>query len=159
MSSFVQTVYQVCLPDAFHFWWRAQVSLQIKDWKKYWHFWSYWGSLHNYAFSNPKLRLKAPVWLDEYFRWFVSYSQTDPKEYDYQYVLFIFFNSKAFPLKKLQRAGFLHEILIHIHFYLYEETCVGQMDRITLMNILLVSRKSNSWTKNNFWYLIKHAPW
>lgn len=80
----------------------------------------------------------------------MSYSQTDPKEYDYQYVMLIFFNSKAFPLKKLQRAGFLHEILIHIHFYLYEETCVGQMDRITLMNILLVSRKSNSWTKNNF---------
>lgn len=157
VSIFTQTVYQVCLPDAFHFWWRAQVSLQIKDWKKYWHFWSYWGSLHNYAFSNPKLRLKAPAWLDKYFHWFVSYS--DPKEHDYQYVLLIFFNSKAFSLKKLQRAGFLHEILIHIHFYLYEETCVGQMDRITLMNILLVSRKSNSWTKNNFWYLIKHAPW
>lgn len=82
-------------------------------------------------------------------------SYSDPKEHDYQYVLLIFFNSKAFPLKnyfftKLQRAGFLHEILIYIHFYLYEETCVGQMDRITLMNILLVSRKSNSWTKNNF---------
>lgn len=98
VSLFIQTVYQVCLPDAFHFWWRAQVSLQIKDWKKYWHFWSYWGSLHNYAFSNPKLRLKAPVWLDKYFRWFVSYS--DPKEHHYQYVLLIFFNSKAFPLKK-----------------------------------------------------------
>lgn len=84
----------------------------------------------------------------------MSYSQTDPKEYDYQYILLIFFISKPFPLKKnftkLQIAGFLNEILIHIHFYLYEETCVGQMDRITLMNILLVSRKSNSWTKNNF---------
>lgn len=69
-------------------------------------------------------------------------SYSDPKEHDYQYVLLIFFNSKAFPLKKLQRAGFLHEILIHIHFYLYEETCVGQMDRITLMNILLVLGKA-----------------
>lgn len=74
-------------------------------------------------------------------------SYSDPKEHDYQYVLLIFFNSKAFPHKKffftkLQRAGFLPEILNHIHFYLYEETCVGQMDRITLMNILLVLGKA-----------------
>lgn len=143
---------------------RGPRSLQkLKTGKSIDIFRSNWGSFHNYAFSNPKLRLKAPVWLDKNFHWFVSYSQTDPKEYDYQYILLIFFISKPFPLKKnftkLQRAGFLHEILIHIHFYLYEETCVGQMDRITLMNIPLVSRKSNSWTKNNFWYLIKQAQW
>lgn len=61
-------------------------------------FGSNWGSFHNYAFSNPKLRLKAPVWLDKYFPWFVSYS--DPKEHHYQYVLLIFSIQKHSHLKK-----------------------------------------------------------